>query len=187
MSYFPDAIQELRTVSISDYEDRVEYICRDLDDVTMEQGGWPAPFFQEVLNLLSDARFLSVRTSWHLVKFIKENWKYLSPADVSSLKNILAKAFDKFGDFMGAFLAAEILGRFYPDQNTLATLITLNRICKPPARELVPLGLEKLARTTDDQALRQSAVRELNALLEDDLEAVRYEAALSLDRIERTK
>lgn len=153
----------------------------------MEEGAWPASFFPEILNLLSDTRFLSVRTSYKLVHFIKGNWERLSPSDVSALKGILVAAFDKFGDFLGPFLVAEILGEFYPDQNTLAVLMTLNRISKAPARELVPLGFENLARATNDQTLRESAIRELNALLNYDLEAVRYEAALSLGRIERAK
>ena len=86
---------------------------------------------------------------------------------------------------MGPFLAAEILGEFYPDGNTLAILKNLSRVAKPPARELVPLGFENLARSTADQTLRDSAIQELRTLLKDESEAVRYEAALSLGRIER--
>lgn len=184
MSYFSEAIQELQAVSISDYEERVEDICRDLDDETMEEGGWPASFFREVLNLLSDMRFLSVRTSWNLLLFIKRNWERLSPAEVSALKNILVAAFDKFGDFTGPLLVAEILGKYYPDENTLSALKTLSRISKPPARELVPCGFETLAKATNDQTLRDSAIRELRTLLLDDSEAVRREAALALNKIE---
>lgn len=152
----------------------------------MEQGTWPDFFFPELLKLLSDEKFLSVRTSWHLLRFIKGNWEYLSPADVAKLKTVLVAAFDKFGDFKGSFLTAEILGELYPDQNTFEMLITLNRTSKARARELVPLGFENLARSTDDQALRESAISELKVLLQDASEPVRYEAALSLDRIERS-
>jgi len=185
MSYFSEAIQELRSVSISDYEERVEDICRELDGETAEKGGWPVSFFPEVLNLLSDARFLSVRSSWHLLSFIRENWERLSPTEVFALKDILVAAFDKFGDFTGPRLVAEVLGKYYPDENTLSALITLSRISKPPARELVPCGFETLAKATNDQTLRDSAIRELRTLLKDDSGAVRKEAALSLSKIER--
>lgn len=185
MSYFSEAIQELRSVSISDYEERVAEICYELDGEIMEEGGWPASFFPEVLNLLSDTRFLSVRTSWKLLSFIRQNWERLSPTEVSALKNILVAGFDKFGDFTGTHLAAKILGKFYPDENTLAALKTLSAISKSPARELVPYGFETLAKATCDQTLRDSAIQELKALLKDDSEAVRAEAALSLSRIER--
>lgn len=186
MSYFTKAIQELRSLSVSDYDERVEDICRELDDETMEEGGWPRSFFPEVLNLLNDTRFLSLRTSWKLLSFIRQNWQRLSPTEVSALKNILVDAFDKFGDFTGPLLVAEILGKFYPDENTLAALKTLNRISKPPARELVPSGFEMLAKTADDPTLRDAAIRELKALLNDDSEAVSKEAALSLSKIEDT-
>jgi hypothetical protein len=184
MSHFSDAIRELRSVSISDYDDRVEDICLELDGEALEEGGWPASFFPEILKLLNDTRFLSVRTSWRLVLFVKNNWERLSPAEVSALKNILVDAFDRFGDFKGSHLVAKILGKFYPDEDTLAALKTLNRKSKPRARELVPYGFETLARATSDQALRDAAVRELEILLKDDSEPVRSEAALSLRRIE---
>jgi len=188
LNHFENAIKELQTVSISDYEDRVEDICRDLEFETLEEDSWPDFFFPELLKLLSDEKFLSVRTSWHLLKFIEGNWEYLSAAEVSTLKKVLVEAFDKFGgEFMGPFLVAEMLGEFYPDSHTLETLITLNRTSKPLARELVPLGFENLARSTSNQALRESAIAELKTLLQDASEPVRHEAALSLGRIERAK
>lgn len=186
MSYFSAAIQQLRSVSMSDYDDRVEDICVELDGETIEEGGWPQSFFPEILKLLSDTRFLSVRTSWKVLLFVRNNWERLSPTDVSALKSVLVTAFDKFGDLTGPHLVAKILGKFYPDENTLVALKTLNRVSKLPARELVPYGFETLARSSCDQALRESAVRELKILLKDDSDAVRSEAALSLSRIEST-
>src|SRR5262249_36016465 len=153
-----------------------------LDGETVEEGGWPASFFPEILALLSDTRFLSVRTSWRLLLFLKNNWERLSPIEVDAVKKILVDAFDKFGGFKGTHLVAKILGKFYPDEDTLTALKTLNTNSKPRARELVPYGFETLARATSDQALRDSAIRELEILLKDNSEAVRSEAALSLSR-----
>jgi len=186
VSYFSQAIQELRSISVSDYEERIEDICRELDGETMEQDGWPASFFPEILNLLSDPQFLSVRTSWNLLLFIKKNWRRLSPTQISALRNTLVLAFDKFGDFTGPLLVSEILGEFYPDENTLAIFRTLSKSANGPARELIPHGFETLAKTTRDHTLRDFAMRELKALLKDDSETVRREAALSLSIIERS-
>jgi hypothetical protein len=161
MDFFSNAIQELRAVSITDYEDRVEDICRDLDGELLEVGCWPTTFFSEVLKLLSDPKFLTVRTSWHLLYFIRSNWEYLSPTDVSALRNVLADAYEKFGDWMGPFLVSEVLGKFYPDENTLAIFKRLSEAVRPPALELVPHGLETLAKTTHDETIRSEAVREL--------------------------
>jgi len=85
---------------------------------------------------------------------------------------------------MGPFLVAEILGHYYPDENTLLGLKSLSRVAALPARELVPRGFELLAKTANNQTLRDSAIRELRTLLKDDSEAVRSEAALSLNKIE---
>jgi len=183
MSYFLRAIQELSSVPIPDYEERVEDICRDLDDEAMEEGGWPAEFFAQVLTLLSDSRFLSVRTSWHVLHFIKNNWKLVSAGEAAELKKVLVAGYDRFGDWMGPFLASEILGEFYPDGDTLAILKELSKAARVPARELVPHGIETLARTTQDELLRGLAVQALELLLKDDSEAIQKEAAISLKKV----
>jgi len=183
MSYFLEAIQELRSVPIPDYEDRVEDICQGLDDETTERGGWPPAFLSDLLNLLSDERFLSVRTSWHVLKLIKNYRHLISPGEAILLKDVLVAGYDKFGDWMGPYLASEILGKFYPDGDTLAILKKLGRSARSPGRELVPYGIETLARTTQDELLRDVAVRELKLLLENDSEPVRREAAASLKKL----
>lgn len=183
MSYFLQAIQELRSVPIPDYEERVEDICRDLDDETTEKGGWPAEFFSNVLNLLGDTRFLSVRTSWHVLKFIESNWSFVSPGEAAALKNALVSGYDRFGDWMGAYLASEMLGKLYPGRETLEILTRLSRTARSPARELVPHGIEILARKTQDKVIRSLAILELELLLKDDSEAVRREAAASLKKV----
>jgi hypothetical protein len=185
MNYFLQAIQELRSVPIPDYEERVEDICRDLDDEAMEQAGWPAEFFAQVLALLSDSRFLSVRTSWHVLHFIKNNWKLVSAGEAAELKKVLVAGYDRFGDWMGPFLASEILGKFYPDGDTLEILKKLGKAARVPAGELVPHGIETLARTTKDETLRDLAIRELQKLGESDSEHVRREAQISLEKIKK--
>ena len=187
MSYFSEAVQELHSVPISDYDDRVEDICRALDEETMEVGRWPATFFPELLNLLRDSNFLAVRTSWHLLYFIRNNWKRLTSSEASAFKDVLVTGFDKFGDSMGPFLASELLGKFYPDEDTLTVLKKLTKTARPPARELVPHGFETLARKTQDESLRRLAIHELESLLKDDSEAIRSEAAASLKNVSRSE
>jgi len=183
MSYFPKAVQELRTTASPDYEQRIEDICRDLDSETIKEDSWPATFFPELLKLLSDEAFLSVRTSWHLLYFIKNNWKFVSPSQTTAFKKILVATFDKFGDWMGAFVGSEILGEFYPDEDTLEILKKLSKSANFPARELVPHLFESLARATQDQELRGKTIQELESLLNDASEAIRGEAAIALKHL----
>lgn len=58
-----------------------------------------------------------------------------------------------------------------------------------PARlqESFPHGFETLARKTQDEALRRSAIRELESLLKDDSKEIRTEAAASLKKISRSE
>jgi len=187
LSRFLEAVQELHSVPISDYDDRVEDICRALDEETMEVGSWPAAFFPEVLNLMKDQKFLAVRTSWHLLFFVRNNWKRLTSSEAAAFKDVLIAGFDKFGDSMGPFLASELLGRFYPDKGTLTAFKKLSKTARPPARELVPRGFETLARKTQDEELRRLAIHELESLLKDDSEEIRSEAAASLKKVSRNE
>jgi hypothetical protein len=54
--------------------------------------------------------------------------------------------FDKFGDWMGAFVTSEILGEHYADEATLTILANLAKSARLPARAAVPHGLETLVR-----------------------------------------
>lgn len=185
MSDFLEAVRELRSVETPDYENRIEDICADLDGAIIEEGRWPPEFFSRLTDLLSDPKFLSVRTSWHLLRFIQNNWELVSPNEASIFRGVLVNGFDRFGDWMGSFVAAEMLGKFYPDEETLGRLSILSRTAAMPARELVPHGLDTLARATQDDALRDGAIKELQRLLNDNSDAVREEAAISLSRIDR--
>ena len=52
-----------------------------------------------------------------------------------------------------------------------------------PARELVPHGIEYLAKSTQDESLRAKAVGELRELKQSGSEAVQNEALISLQRL----
>lgn len=186
MSDFLRAIQELRSVPIPDYEERVQDICRDLHDETIENGGWPAEFFAQVLTLLRDSRFLSIRTSWNVLHFIKNNWNLISPQEAAALRGALVSSYGRFGDWMGSFLASEILGQFYPDEETLRIFVRLSKADPSPATELIPHGLETLTRSTQDETLRGLAIGELEKLRESDSEHVRREAQISLEKIKKS-
>jgi hypothetical protein len=93
-------------------------VLKDLELTTVEAGKWPAGFFDELEELLKEQSFLSLKDSWNLLYFINNNWEELSPHDQEQLRRVLAVAFDKFGDWMGAFGTSEILGEHYADEAT---------------------------------------------------------------------
>jgi hypothetical protein len=84
---------------------------------------------------------------------------------------------------MGAFLSSEILGEHYADESTLSTFVRLAKTATLPARELVPHGIEYLAKSTQDESLCVKAVSELRELKQSGSEAIRKEAIISLQKL----
>jgi hypothetical protein len=91
--------------------------------------------------------------------------------------------FDKFGDWMGAFVTSEILGEHYADEATLAILPNLGKSARLPARAAVPHDLETLARVTQQESVRGLAINQLQELQKNDSEEVRQEALISLKKL----
>ena len=92
---------------------------------------------------------------------------------------------DKYQNWMGAFVTSEILGERYADEMALNAMEQLAGSARLPARAAIPHGLETLAKTTDREALRESAIKRLRELEKSDSEEVRQEAAISLNKLGR--
>ena len=70
-----------------------------------------------------------------------------------------------------------------PAPPALAALLRLSQSAKMPALELVPHGLETLARSTSDARLRDCAVQRLKELAGSGVEEVRKEPRISLGKV----
>lgn len=180
-SPFWTALERLRDSIHSRDNEGVEEIFVELDTSFDTVGvPWPAGFFDGLEKLLKDPNLLNLTNSWRLLYFINNNWKQLSDEDRRRLKALVIDKFDKHADWMGAFLSSEILGEHYADESTLAAFAHLEKAAQFPARELVPHGIEYLARSTKDESLRMKAVCQLRELKENASEAIRKEALISL-------
>jgi hypothetical protein len=182
---FQSALERLSASNRSRDDEAVAEVLKGLEFTTMEAGKWPAGFFNELKEFLKDQSFLSLKNSWNLLYFINNNWEYLSPSDQQQLRRVLTTAFDKFGDWMGAFITSEILGEHYADEATLSALAELAKTARLPARAAIPHALETLARTTQHESLRGSAIQQLYGLQKSDSEEVRQEALISLKKLGR--
>jgi hypothetical protein len=180
---FQSALEQLRGCIDPKNDDAVAKIFMDLELATVENGGWPVGFFDELERLLRDQNFLDLTNSWNLLYFINNNWEQLSEQQRERLRQILADAFDQYGDWMGAFVTSEILGEHYADEPTLATLANLSKTARLPARAAIPHALETLAKTTHHESLRGLAIRQLQELQKSDSEQVRQEALISLKKL----
>src|SRR3990172_8587366 len=82
----------------------------------------PDDFVAAAIRLLRDDAFLLLPDSWLLVGFLNNNWGLLTLEHRNKVNPILLKAFDRFGDWMGAFVISEILGERYCDEASLEAL-----------------------------------------------------------------
>jgi len=182
---FQSALEQLRASNHSRDDGAVSEVLKGLELTTVEAGKWPADFFDELKELLKDESFLSLKSSWNLLYFINNNWEQLSIDDRKQFRQVLALAFDKYGDWMGAFITSEILGERYPDETTFVILADLGKTARLPARAAVPHGLETLVKATQKDSVRGLAVNRLQELQKSDSEAVRQEALISLKKLGR--
>jgi hypothetical protein len=180
---FLSALEKLRACIHSRNDDVLEQLFIDIELATAETGEWPIGFFDGLEGFLKDPNFLSLKNSWKLLYFIKNNWDMISGQEKERLRQLLADTFDKHADWMGAFVTSEILGEHYADESTLATLVRLAKAAHLPAKALAPHGIEILAKTTQEGSLHLVAVRQLEELKESDSEEVRQEALISLAKL----
>jgi len=183
MSDFSSALEELNARKNSQDNKDVSAIFDELEILTVKSEGWPSGFFEELVKLLGDELYLKLKGSWTLLYFINGNWEELSATQRQELRDPLTSAFDKYENWMGAFVTSEILGERYADEGALSALVKFGNCAHLPARALVPHGLETLAKTTPDQSLRKLAIDQLRELEKSQSQEVRQEAQISLKKL----
>lgn len=143
----------------------------------------PSATVTAIQELLVDETFLGLSDSWRLMHFLLHNWKWIHAEHKLALRETIADSFDRFSNWMGAFIVGEILGEHYCDEWAMDRLAALARSAQMPARSLVPHGLESLARGTQVEKLRLSAVETMRTLTKDVEPTVRDEAVESLRKV----
>lgn len=179
---FQDALSKMQGYVDSGDNRALSKSLRDLNIalVVADCHEFPDDFFNGLLSFLKDPRFLALKGSSHLPDFLRNSFEAVTEGQRGRLRPVLAAAFSKYQNWLGAFITAEILGEQYPDEKTLAVFGDLSRTAKMPERALVPHGLECLARTTADKHLRASAIELLRAMTHSEISDVRMEATTSL-------
>ena len=180
---FQVSLERLRGCIRSRDNDEIENVVADLDLFTIEVERWPDGFFEGLEGLMRDPHFLGLPKSWKLFYFIANNWEQISEREKERLREVLGEAFDKCGDWMGAFVIGEVLGDHYADEATLAILERIAKTASLLTRQLLPHALEHLAKATDRESLRSQAIQQLQELGKSDSEEVRDEAFLSLAKL----
>jgi hypothetical protein len=183
MADFSTALASLIACKTARADKNVHAIFTELELLSVQSESWPKGFFEELVKLLDDDAYLGLKDSWMLVHFLNNNWEELSDHQSQGLRDVLARAFDKYQDWTGAFVTSEVLGERYPDRATLAILRNLGQNARLPARAAVAHGLETLAKTSSDESLKGLAVNVLRDLEASTFPDVRKEALISLRKL----
>ena len=179
-----DALAAVRACVVEGDADAVENAIGNLEFYILDADGWPGDLFEGVSDLLGDPAFLAIPTSYRLARLLNENWDELTSPQRNAVRPPLTSAFDRFGDWMGAFVVAEILGDRYADEAALVALEDLSSNGETPAaRELAAYGLGRLAVAVPEGPLHARAVDKLNALAVSSAPEVRKEALQALRRL----
>jgi hypothetical protein len=176
-------LEDIRFCTTSADSEGLISLFTELETAILNADEWPSSFYRGIAELQGDRDFLRLDNSWKLLYFLNNNWERLSAQQRQGLRNVLRDGFDKYQNWMGAFVTSEILGERYADEDALATLTDLGKIAHLPARAAVPHGLETLARTTHSKSLRALAVEQLQELRGSDSEEVKQEALVSLQKL----
>jgi hypothetical protein len=178
-------LEDIRSCKASVDDKRLDALFTELEIAVLNTDEWPDSFYEGICQLQRERDFLRLNNSWKLLYFVNNNWERLSAKQHRGFRNLLREGFDKYRNWMGAFVTSEILGERYADENTLSILADLGKTAAGPARAAIPHGLESLAKTTRNEALRNLAIEQLKELQHNDSEEVRREALTSLDKLAR--
>jgi hypothetical protein len=174
------ALKDLRGVAASQDSEALSAITFELETLVLTVDQLPDRFVEQLSRLLEDQAFLEVTDSWKLVKCFYDLWGQLTNEQRERLRPVLMRSFDKYGDWMGAFVTAEILGEKFADERALVNLTELAQTAKLPERAAVPHGMELVAKTSSDERLRALAIRRLEELASSSIKEVSDEAVIAL-------
>jgi hypothetical protein len=182
-----DILGELRAAADSGNNNVVSGLVMELGPNVLVFTELPDEIVEVLKGLVADKAFRALDDSWRLIYFIDDNWELLASKHRGVLRPALEDGFDKFHNYMGAFVIGEMLGRRFGDEQAFKLLERLSEKAALPARALVPHGLETLARKTGDARLREMSIRRLRELTASPTPEVRQEAVVALRKATAAK
>jgi hypothetical protein len=185
MESLASVMRELRSCAETANNGPVTKLSLDLDLVLTEIDGLSSTAFGALVELIRDPDFRRLDDAWRVVQVFRYNWDILSREQRDALVAILVDDFDKFGNWMGAFVIAEVLGEVCADARALKSLQSLGAGAMMPARAFVASGLRLLVENAEDAPIKDAALEELRRLSSDADKSVRDEARVELSRLSR--
>jgi hypothetical protein len=137
MSELKVTLDQLHACAASGHSDTAEVLMfGQLDDWAMMEEPWSAELFRGVKGLLANDQFLALDSSWKLPKLIRQYWENLTLDQRLELGPVLLTVYDRFKNWMAAYVIAEILSEYYVDEAGFRWLDHLSKSARMPARAL---------------------------------------------------
>src|SRR6266404_8986989 len=118
-------LEEVRLCKTSADNEKLPPLFTELETAVLNDDKWPSNFFQGIVELQRDKDFRSLDNSWTILYFLNNNWDQLTSQQREELRSVLNEGFDKYQNWMGAFVTSELLGERYADKNALKALADL--------------------------------------------------------------
>jgi hypothetical protein len=144
---------------------------------------FPESVFEFILEIMDSETFLGMQGSSKLLMIFETDWVRLSAEQRQKLLVSLGKSYERFKDSMSYFIASELLGQYYCNEDAFRLLRKLKKTSNLTARALIPHGFEHIAKSAADEQLRKQAVSELISMKQDPSLEVQSEAAEALAKL----
>jgi hypothetical protein len=160
-----ETLANIRASAAEFDNDGVEDGIGQLEWFIEDDGTWGDELFDTVKGSCATRRSSIPARSHRLVSTLQLEWEWLSPRQHEELRPLLAAAFDRYGDWLGSQLTAELFAERYADGAAYDTLERLSRTAAhAPARALAAYGIGRLARTLERGPVYDRAIAALSEL-----------------------
>jgi hypothetical protein len=123
---------------------------------------------------------------WSLFRYLDmHSWKLLSSEKQAFVMTYLREHWGKFTDWMGTFVACEILGTREPNDEMLQFFKNAVEVIPPPQNALACYGIQKVADSTADRRIVNAALAILKNLETHPDKNVQQEASQAVGNISR--
>jgi hypothetical protein len=144
--------------------------------------------FRQLMKAFRSRRFArSRKAGTSILMGLYDQWDRLSPAQRRRLASVLERVYPRVtpGARMLCFTISEVIGERMHDSLALDIFTRLLSVGRDHCRKFVPHGFEHIVADSQDPEIAQSALAKLNLCTSDRSQAVREEAEVSLQRLQR--
>ncbi len=156
----------------------------ELESIVFDQGFFSDRTVAELSGLIRSDAYACMPDSVMLLKLLEYNIGLLTEAQVAELVSAIVAFIPAACDEVGGFLGIELVVEFWKDQRSADSIRSIReRSSSDVTLALVAHGLHWLVKRTHDVAVREDAIKDLEALAKHPASLVAAEARAALARI----